>query len=190
MSIIKVAVNLANIHDGKLNDDNDDYYNHVAGSSKMGAVVGGIPGAGLGALAGSRVSHLRTLSDSLAKTPLASSLIFQRYQPTVEEIAKRLPTKKKAIAVGLGVGTLLGSSDGAYKGMMSGVQMNDRQYLLGRNLKQHEIVNNQIMGSLNANSTGGRLSNATNQTFGRIVGSLRRTEMDNRKDGSLAGLQA
>lgn len=81
-------------------------------------------------------------------------------------------------------------ADGSYKGMMSGIQMNDRQYLLGRNLSQNEIINNQVMGSLNANSTGGRLSNATNQTFGRVVGSLRRAEMDNRKDGSLTGLQA
>lgn len=189
MSIIKVANRLAGMHDGKTSDGKEEYYNHVAGSSKMGAAVGGVPGTALGALAGSRVSHLKTLSDSLAKNP-ASSPFIKRYKPTIDEISKRLPTKKKAISIGAGIGGALGMADGSYKGMMSGIQMNDRQYLLGRNLKQNEIVNNQVMGSLNANSTGGRLSNATNQTFGRVVGSLRRTEMDNRKDGSLKGLQA
>lgn len=189
MSIIKVANKFVGVHSGKTSDGEDEYYNHVPGSSKMGAVVGGVPSTALGALAGSRISHLKTLSDSLAQNP-ATSPFIKHYQPMIDAISKRLPTKKKAIAIGAGIGGVLGTADGSYKGMMSGVQMNDRQYLLGRNLKQNEIVNNQVMSSLNANSTGGHLSNATNQAFGRVVGSLRRTEMDNRKDGSLTGLQA
>lgn len=72
MSIIKVASKLVGMHDGKTSDGKEEYYNHVAGSSKMGAVVGGVPGTALGALAGSRVSHLKTLSDSLSKNPTSS----------------------------------------------------------------------------------------------------------------------
>lgn len=89
------------------------------------------------------------------------------------------------MAIGSGVGGLIGGIDGSYRGMLTGVGMNDRQYLLERDLRPNEVVKNSMIASMQMNGNGGRLSNISNQAFGRITGGIRRSQMENRKDNTL-----
>lgn len=182
MTILKLASNISDIH------INESYYDHVPGSASAGTLVGSVAGLGAGTAAGfglrkmpNRIINFQKNNPNLSRNIGQVAGLAGLNLNTFNRSLKASP--KKIIGLGAGIGTTVGAVDGAYKGMMTGVGMNDRQYMMERNLDPSEVVKNSTMSALQMNSTGGRLSNAYNQNFGRQVGAIRRAQMDNRKDG-------
>lgn len=102
----------------------------------------------------------------------------------IADAEKKLPSGKKILATTVGASTLGGAASGAAGGANIGVGMNDRQYLMGRDIKPNEVVKNSTMASLQMNGSGA-VSNLSAQGFGKVVGSLHRNNFTNTKDNSL-----
>lgn len=186
MSIIKLASNIATVH------VDEDYYDHVPGSTRTGGAVGTLVGAGSGAAIGygaskvpKRLKFLATNGGKLGEVLSYVEPVKGQSVARVVKILEKMPGTRKSMAIGSGLGSLIGGIDGSYRGMLTGVGMNDRQYLLERDLDPNEIVKNSMIASMQMNGSGGRLSNISNQAFGRITGGIRRGRMENRKDNTL-----
>lgn len=172
-------------------DHAKSYYDHVPGSTAAGTVVGGINGLGMGVLGGATAGRALVAGRAFAKVNeeslqgLANSTGIKGVN--VKKIVDAVPSRKKIIGIGTGVGLGLGMVDGAYRGSMTGVGMNDRQYIKGKDIGVKDVVYNSRMAAIDMNSSRGRLSNVYNDNFGRAVGGLRRMKMGNQKNNEIMG---
>lgn len=172
---------------------NEEYFDHVPGSTGTGSVVGAAGGVVGGGIAGYGLGRtgqrLDGLANNNAKFRLGANTALKNLgfdETDVRDITKKFPKTKNATKIGLGIGLAGGAISGAYKGMMTGVGMNDREYLLQRNIEPHELVDNSAMSALNmGGSSLNPLAPLVNQAFGAQVGAIRRAGFHNDKEGDL-----
>jgi hypothetical protein len=171
---------------------NQEYYDHVPESTGYGSVLGAATGVGSGALAGwglgATANRVNLLANENRKFRIGANQALKGagFDVDIRNITKKFPKAPQAAKWGAGIGLLGGALTGAYKGMMTGVGMNDRQYLLQRDIEPHEMVSNSAMSAMNM--SGPSLNPAApvmNQAFGAQLGALRRTGYKNTAEGNL-----
>jgi hypothetical protein len=169
-----------------------EYYDHVPGSTLAGSGVGLTQGAASGALTGYGVGAAAKRLDVLARTHkgmrkgINSALGAAGFDVDIRDITKNIPHAGKALGIGAALGAVGGMFGGAYKGMMIGDGMNDREYLMQRDLEPHEIVHNSAAAAMHMPGVSATpFSPLLNQAFGAEVGAIRRAGFKNTQDGTL-----
>lgn len=167
------------------------YYDHVPGSTAAGTLVGASNGVLAGTIAGATAGKATVAAKSILK---ANEIPLQKIVDeagingvNLNKVISKIPGRRKLLGIGATLGVAGGMLDGAYRGSMTGVGMNDRQYIKEEDIGVKDIVYNSRMAAMDMNSSRGRLSNVYNDNFGRAVGGLRRMKMGNQKNNEIMG---